>query len=429
MDHPAGQGEGAVCSEIEVLRSIYLDELDVSQDSSRLYPWEIRITLHPATADDAESQYVRFTLILSLTAQYPEVAPVVSIRNPRGLCDDWIQSIYQTLTELAEESTGGQVLYQLIEKGKDILTNNNIPHCQCVICLDSFQNDESFTKTSCYHYFHSYCLARYIRHSEAELRARQDQQQTSKHSEQQTELGVLCPVCREPLTYDLELLLSAAAPCQPLEPYQPDEASLRKRLELQDIFQRQLERGGIIDPEAERNRFFVSLTRPIRGQDAEDDPGGERDLASPSVTGSEPALAPFQSRPACAGPWRRGRPGARGLARPRNPRPPGEGAGPQEEPLPRDLGLDQQPRLPEAVPERGDPGAPRQDSPPPPPPPPPPRPRARGSSGRGSEFRGRPRGGWRSRGRPGRGSSRGQGSGARCGWGAASDAPVFRAHQ
>ncbi|XP_078394393.1 E3 ubiquitin-protein ligase RNF25, partial [Cetorhinus maximus] len=257
----AGEEESPVCSEIEVLQSIYLDEISVSQDSSRLHPWEIRITLHPATADDAESQYVCFTLILSLTAQYPDVAPVVSIRNPRGLSDDRIRSIYQTLTELAEESTGGQVLYQLIEKGKEILTNNNIPHCQCVICLDFFQESEFFTKTSCYHYFHSYCLARYIRHSEAELQAQRQQQRPHKRPEQDTEQDVLCPVCREPLTYDLGLLLSAAAPSHALEPYRPDQESLRKRVELQSIFQRQLERGGIIDPEAEQNRFFISLTR------------------------------------------------------------------------------------------------------------------------------------------------------------------------
>ncbi|GCC47225.1 hypothetical protein chiPu_0031398, partial [Chiloscyllium punctatum] len=39
----------------------------------------------------------------------------------------------------------------------------------------------------------------------------------------------------------------------------PDEGSLRKRMELQQIFERQRERGGIIDPEAERNRFYISL--------------------------------------------------------------------------------------------------------------------------------------------------------------------------
>ncbi|KAB5553558.1 hypothetical protein PHYPO_G00040010 [Pangasianodon hypophthalmus] len=54
------------------------------------------------------------------------------------------------------------VLYQLIEKAKEILTESNIPHGHCVICLYGFQEGEVFTKTSCYHYFHSHCLGRYV---------------------------------------------------------------------------------------------------------------------------------------------------------------------------------------------------------------------------------------------------------------------------
>ncbi|XP_078063828.1 E3 ubiquitin-protein ligase RNF25, partial [Mustelus asterias] len=181
-------------------------------------------------------------------------------------------------------------------KGKEILTNNNIPQCQCVICLDFFQDDESFTKTACYHYFHSYCLARYIRHSEAELREQGEQQQTHKSPDRETELGVLCPVCREPLTYDLGLLLCADAPCQPLEPYEPDEASLQKQVELQDIFQRQLARGGIIDPEAERNRFFISLTRPVSRQEPEEELEGGADRSLPPRPDPETQPATSQER-------------------------------------------------------------------------------------------------------------------------------------
>lgn len=35
----------------------------------RWEPWEISITLHPATAQDQDSQYVRFTLVLSVPPQ------------------------------------------------------------------------------------------------------------------------------------------------------------------------------------------------------------------------------------------------------------------------------------------------------------------------------------------------------------------------
>lgn len=42
------------------------------------------------------------------------------------------------------------------------------------------QDGEAFTKTSCYHYFHSHCLGRYIRHSEMELREREKEIEEDK---------------------------------------------------------------------------------------------------------------------------------------------------------------------------------------------------------------------------------------------------------
>ena len=46
---------------------------------------------------------------------------------------------------------------------KDCLTEGNVPHCECAICLDNFLEGDNFVKTDCYHYFHSPCLARYAR--------------------------------------------------------------------------------------------------------------------------------------------------------------------------------------------------------------------------------------------------------------------------
>uniref|UniRef100_A0A7M4FNK7 E3 ubiquitin-protein ligase RNF25 n=1 Tax=Crocodylus porosus TaxID=8502 RepID=A0A7M4FNK7_CROPO len=246
----------ALPCEVEVLESIYLDELQVSRGHSRSEPWEICITLHPATAEDQDSQYVRFTLGLAVPPQYPNKAPKISIRNPRGLSDEQIHKISQTLGQVAEAGLGTAVLYELIEKGKEILTDNNIPHGQCVICLYGFQEREAFTKTRCYHYFHSHCLARYAQHMEQELRAQQEPH-LAPLPEQGP--GVQCPVCRETLIYDLSALQAAPPPQHPLEQYRPDAEALRQQAELRLIYKRQQRKGGIIDPEAERNRYFISL--------------------------------------------------------------------------------------------------------------------------------------------------------------------------
>ncbi|NWW49180.1 RNF25 ligase, partial [Pedionomus torquatus] len=220
------------------------------------------ITLYPATAQDQDSQYVRFTLLLSVPPQYPNKAPEISIRNPRGLSDEQIKKISQTLRGVAEARLGTEVLYELIEKGKEILTDNNIPHGQCVICLYGFQEREAFTKTQCYHYFHSHCLARYAQHMEEEILMQQEEREQHLVPSPKQDIGVQCPVCRETLVYDLCALKAAPPPQHPLEPYKPDAKMLQHQEELRLIFKRQQEKGGIIDPEAERNRYFISLQVP-----------------------------------------------------------------------------------------------------------------------------------------------------------------------
>ncbi|KFV46844.1 E3 ubiquitin-protein ligase RNF25, partial [Gavia stellata] len=215
---------------------------------------------------------------------YPNKVPEISIRNPRGLSDEQIQKISQTLKSVAEARLGTEVLYELIEKGKEILTDNNIPHGQCVICLYGFQEREAFTKTQCYHYFHSHCLARYAQHMEEEILMQQEEREQHLAPSPKQEVGVQCPVCRETLVYDLCALKAAPPPQHPLEPYMPDDKMLRHQEELRVIFKRQQEKGGIIDPEAERNRYFISLQTPP----AAVDPG---QAAAASET-SEPARAP-----------------------------------------------------------------------------------------------------------------------------------------
>ncbi|XP_067884184.1 E3 ubiquitin-protein ligase RNF25, partial [Heterodontus francisci] len=146
---------------------------------------------------------------------------------------------------------------------------------------------EAFTKTACYHYLHSYCLAQYIRHSEAEFLAEQQEHQLSKLPEHELKLAVLCPVCREPLTYDLGLLLAAAAPNRPLP---------------------------------------VTSQSPEEEEERGERPGNR----SPTATASDPERAPAPTEDPC--PRRGGRAGSRGWAgaRPRPLADRREGAPPQE---------------------------------------------------------------------------------------------------
>ncbi|KAL0993629.1 hypothetical protein UPYG_G00110790 [Umbra pygmaea] len=252
-----------VLSEIEVLQSIYLDELQVNRNDDG--SWEVSLVLYPSTGQDSLSQFVRLTLTLTLDSKYPSSPPSISIHNPRGLSDDKLCSVQRCLQTEAESCLGSPVLYQLIEKAKEILTESNIPHGNCVICLYGFKDGEAFTKTSCYHYFHSHCLGRYITHAEMELREREKELEQDKTRERanEEELTVVCPVCREPLTYDLEQLLSNPAPSFPkLEGAVIGVEFRQKWVQLQKLLERQKANGGIIDAEAESNRFLIHINEP-----------------------------------------------------------------------------------------------------------------------------------------------------------------------
>ncbi|XP_059412925.1 E3 ubiquitin-protein ligase RNF25-like [Carassius carassius] len=252
--------ESDVLSEIEVLQSIYLDELSVDQRDEG--GWTVSLVLYPSTAEDCLSQFVRLTLTMDLDSQYPYSSPGISIHNPRGLSDDKLLSLQRSVQMEAESCIGTAVLYQLIERAKEILTESNIPHGNCVICLYGFKEGEVFTKTSCYHYFHSHCLGRYITHSEMELKDRErelEEDKTRDRTEEQ-ELAVVCPVCRDPLTYDLDALVSSPAPVFT----QQDDAVMggefkKKWAALQKVLERQKEKGGVIDPETESNRFLIHI--------------------------------------------------------------------------------------------------------------------------------------------------------------------------
>ncbi|XP_073502389.1 E3 ubiquitin-protein ligase RNF25 [Phyllobates terribilis] len=271
----------SLSQELEVLQSIYLHELDVSQDSDGLL---LRITLHPTTADDPDTQYVRLTLELLLPPLYPGEPPEISVTNPRGLCDEQIDGFISILRTTALQSVGCPVLYTLIEKGKEMLTASNLPRGHCVICLYEFQDDDCLTKTRCFHHFHSFCLGRYAKHC---------------RDNGQGEDPVVCPVCRVSLTCDFNKLQSAAPPQQAEELYIPDSLTLQREKELRQVYERQLANGGIIDLEAEKNRFFISIqeTSSSEHEVLQTDPVSSH----PTVPSSEATLGPFVVEPRVGG--------------------------------------------------------------------------------------------------------------------------------
>ncbi|XP_033627869.1 zinc finger CCCH domain-containing protein 13-like [Asterias rubens] len=234
--------ESELLQELRLLTEIYINELNIICDDSGIAS-EVCVVLHPATADNVEEQYVCLTLDMKLPEQYPDALPEITIRNSRGISDEHLMSLDAKLKQLAEERQGGAMLYELIEVAKESLTNNNTPSCQCVICLHGFTEGDVFTKTPCYHYFHSLCLARYLKHA------------------QESEEKTVCAVCREPVTYDLSQLENAPAPSANHEAYTPDAELRKMQRRFAALYRRQKEKGGIIDLEAESNKFLIDISQ------------------------------------------------------------------------------------------------------------------------------------------------------------------------
>lgn len=70
---------------------------------------------------------------------------------------------------------------------------------------------------------------------------------------------VLCPVCREPIQCDMNLLSSAAPPLEVENARQFELSDELRSLQRQmaALFSHQKRRGGIIDPEAEDSKLLL----------------------------------------------------------------------------------------------------------------------------------------------------------------------------
>lgn len=82
----------------------------------------IETVVHPSTGDDTDQQYVCVTLEVSLTLSYPDTSPTVKLRNPRGLDDSVLDTIYAQIQDKLLDCLGQPVVFELIEVNIYIFT-------------------------------------------------------------------------------------------------------------------------------------------------------------------------------------------------------------------------------------------------------------------------------------------------------------------
>lgn len=188
---------------------------------------------------------------------YPEISPAFQLKKPRGLDDEAINVIKKAILTKLNESIGLPVVFDLIEVIREHLTESNLPSCHCCVCLYGFQEGDQFAKTDCYHYLHSYCLARHLVASKKNYQEEQDklpawQRKMSKPYVQR------CPVCREAIHNEVEPLLKSIPPIE-LEnapKFELTDELIHLQNKMAGLFLHQQHRGGIINLKEEEGNVI-----------------------------------------------------------------------------------------------------------------------------------------------------------------------------
>ncbi|XP_012558713.2 E3 ubiquitin-protein ligase RNF25 isoform X1 [Hydra vulgaris] len=224
-------------SELEALKSIYMDDLIVDFTSSTA---KLKIIIHPYTAENLSEKYVYLTLEFSISSEYPNQVPSISIPNSRGLSDECCESIRENLKDLSYKHRGEEMLFKLIEYAKDCLSDNNHPSCVCSICLENFQQD--FVRLDCYHFLHKFCFNKYLEINKEKI----------------------CPVCRTPFHLDFfSDVTHSKDEDAPLTEFSFCKEYMDWQKKSVELFRRQELNGGIIDLEWEQNKYFISLNTSL----------------------------------------------------------------------------------------------------------------------------------------------------------------------
>jgi len=262
-----------VQEELEALEAILMDDISISYNEQGCAEL-VKSTIFPSTANEVDKQYVCVTLEAHLPEGYPDCKPVINLKSPRGLDDSTIEHLYREIGKKCDEYVGQAVIYELIELIRENLTESNLPTCHCAVCLYGFCDGDSFTKTQCFHYFHNYCLANHLLVTEKHYNEEQEKLPAWKRST--VGFHAICPVCREPISCDVNELKSAMPPKE-MENAQNFEVTKELKIlqeKMQQLFIYQKSRGGIIDIEAEENKLLL-ITNSGDNSSGEnsDDPG------------------------------------------------------------------------------------------------------------------------------------------------------------
>ncbi|KAK6101621.1 RWD domain family protein [Brugia pahangi] len=249
--------------EVEVLRSIYGDELLVERNFGENTPTIIlSMKIRSITS---QSQYAAVIYaVIELPEQYPKVSPEVCLRQHRGIDERNANILQKTIQEYIEANVDMPILYDIFQMiQKFVETGQDFPCTVCPVCLDGFSAENSaFCTLKCDHHIHQNCFKRYVNYTEDEIK--KELGEWPEDMKSKVDQVLKCPICRAPLneqdlsTVGRESIILDEGTVD-TENFEFNWEEWRAKLEeLQPIFERQKAKGGLIDPEEERKRYLIS---------------------------------------------------------------------------------------------------------------------------------------------------------------------------
>ena len=233
--------------EIMLLESVYTGEFEVStaSDGRTLFVMEIL----PSTAGDVSSQNVCATLRLDLPLSYPLDIPIVSLQKLRGLSDLQQAALLSHLENAISVRKGSPMIYDLIDVIKDYLTRSNFPSVECPFCLCFIEEGDEFCKTPCLHYFHAFCLRRYLDFVHKQIR------EQGEDVDKYKQLGKTCVVCRaeflEAISVEEKTGVREPKSLKAVDTILLSESVQHEQERRNQIFQKQKLKKGIIELKAD----------------------------------------------------------------------------------------------------------------------------------------------------------------------------------
>lgn len=242
--------------ELIVLQSIYLDELSIENRHGKTY---LTMNIY-ANGDENESNREKrlFSITFNgeLSENYPESeSPKISLSRARGLTDEDLKDLHESIDTCLANNQGSSVLYECIELIRTKLSLYDTPREPCAICLMSIEDRSETIRTNCDHFYHRLCLAVYVQTKKKELEEKYREASINGFQvDRDFRSDIEDPVCRQILSENILQQLPQQVSIQNDDQTETSRIieSLSPQLrvwqqETQILFERQREKGGIIE--------------------------------------------------------------------------------------------------------------------------------------------------------------------------------------